>query len=78
MLPMTEEEAAWRRAWLKKLGKSPFHGNNWLDAGAAYRDHLRDIRDSNRSDPPNPPADLPPSGGQVEHVVGRTLPENKP
>ena len=56
MLPMTEEEAAWRRAWLKKRGKDPGHGFNWLDAGAAYRDHLRDVRDSNRSDPPNPEA----------------------
>ena len=52
MLPMTEEEAAWRRAWLKKRGKEP-SGWNWLDAGAAYRDHLRDLRDSNLSNPPN-------------------------
>ena len=54
MLPMTEEEAAWRRAWLKKRGKEP-SGWNWLDAGAAYRDHLRDLRDSNLSDLSNPP-----------------------
>ena len=28
-------------------------------------------------EPPNPPADLPPSGGQVQQLVGQQLPEEK-